>query len=407
MNWRACAIAILLASATSARAAERFEIAAWVDHFDFARFFDTEKTEGLAAILEHVAETGATTILWRNCGGATMRYQSRVESPHHPNIIDKRRIPMNGEPHAWVRYGDVQPDILRTVVKLCKQRGLRPGVHWPYEETHFAGWTIGRWNLEHPQFWARTAFGRPWWGRGSLAYDPVMQHKLALLDELIDRGIEVLFIDYWRTGGWGPAYEYTPPVVESYRRKFGSAPPAHAKDLKWCRHVAKYQTAFLRRVRERLNASGRHIELAVGIPWIAPDPDKPLRMRAADWRAWVREGLIDVLVINFVEWDTRDALGSTRRLYRQVLDFVDGRCKVWCPVQQYNFSRYGLPAYEKATRQSNASLAAALMRMAWEEGAAGVSLECVDYNNYKPATRAALRKLRQTECRTVRPRAAK
>ncbi len=399
-TFLACALAAGFAASAPT---ERFEVAAWVDHFDFARWFDTEKPDGLAAILDHVAQTGATTILWRNCGGATMRYQSREDATHHPSVIDKRRIPMNGEPHGWVRYGDVRPDIIRTVVKLCKARGLRPGVHWPYEETHFAGWTIGRWNLEHPQFWARAVFGQPWQGRGGLAYEPVVRHKLALLDELIDRGIEVLFIDYWRSGGWGPAYEYTPPVVESFRRKFGSAAPTDWRDPRWLRHVASYQTAFLRRVRARLNASGRRIELAVGVPWIAPDPDKPLLLRGADWRAWVREGLIDVLVINFVEWDPKDALGSTRRLYRQVLREVNGRCKVWCPVRQYNFSGYGLPAYQKATGRSNAALAAALMRMAWEEGAAGVSLECVDYNNYRPETRATLRKLREGECKTVKP----
>ena len=44
---------------------------------------------------------------------------------------------------------------------------------------------------------------------------------------------------------------------------------------------------------------------------------------------------------------------------------------------------------------------AALMRTAWEEGAHGLSLECVDYNNYRPRTREALRTLRAGSCRFV------
>jgi len=377
--------------AAQAGEAQRLDVAAWVDHFDFSSVFDTEKPEGWAQILDHVAQTGATTILWRNCGGSTMRYQSRVEAHHHPSQIDKRRIAYGKQPSSWVRYGAAQPDIVAEVVKLCKQRGLRPGIHWPFEETHWQMWTIGEFNLEHPQFWGRTAAGQPWWGRVSLAYQPVVDHKLALVDELLDRGIEILFIDFWRTGAWGPGYEYVDPVVAAYRQKYGAAPPSDPKDLQWCRHVSEYVTAFLRAVRQRLKAAGRRVELAVGIPAIAPGGDDPLLSAAADWRRWVDEGLIDTLVINYVKWDKTRPLESTEAAYREVLAAVGGRCRVWCPVQQYNFTGLGLPAYREALGTSNAEAAAALTRLAQRLGADGISLECVDYNNYDAATCAALR----------------
>ena len=386
-----------------ASAQQRFEIAAWVDHFDFFSHFDTEKREGLGQILDHVAETGATTILWRNCGGATMRYQSRVESHHHDSRLDKRRVGDTRPIGGWVRYGETEPDIVATVVQMCKERGLRPGIHWPYEETHWAGWTIGGWNLEHPQYWGRTADGRPWWGRSSIAYEPVIRHKLDLVDELLERGIEVLFLDFWRIGGWSPAYEYVDPVVEAYRKKHDQSPPTDPRDPTWCRHVSGYVTAYLRRLRAHLKASGRRVELAVGIPEIAPDGDAALISAAADWKTWIDEGLIDTLVINYVRWDEKAPLQSSRALYAEVLGAVDGRCGVWCPIQQYNYSHQGLPAYEKATGKPNEELAATLMRIAHESGAAGVSLECVDYNNYRPKTREALRTLGAGPCRLVRP----
>jgi hypothetical protein len=380
---------------------ERFEVAAWVDHFDFSTVFDTEKREGLAQILDHVAETGATTILWRNCGGSTMRYQSRIEAGHNPSQLDKRRIAYGKHLPSWVRYGESQPDIVAEMVKLCKQRGLRPGIHWPFEETHWQVWTIGDFNLEHPQYWGRDAFGQPWWGRTSLAYPPVVEHKLALVDELLERGVEVLFIDFWRTGAWGPGYEYVDPVVAAYRQKYKADPPSDAKDLRWCRHVSDYVTAFLRRLRERLKASGRKVELAVGLPAIAPASDDPMLSAAADWRRWVSEGLIDTLVINFVKWDKSRPLESTEEAYREVLAAVGGRCRVWCPVQQYNFTGHGLPGYQKATGRSNAEVAESLTRLAHRLGTQGISLECVDYNNYDAATRQALRRLTTSECREV------
>ena len=405
-SWYCLALMLALGFAAPAVAQqnEPFEVAAWVDHFDFYTIFDTEKAAGLAKILDHVQETGATTILWRNCGGSTMRYPSQIEAHHHPSRLDKRRVADGRDIAGWIRYGEAKVDIIATVVEMCKERGLKPGIHWPFEETHWAMWTVGRYNFEHPQYWARDAAGRPWWGRVSLAYEPVVEHKLALVDELVDRGIEVLFIDFWRTGGWSPAYEYVDPVVEAYRNQYGEDPPHDARDPRWCRHVAGYVTEFLRRLRQHLQASGRSIELAVGIPEIATGGDEPLARCAADWRSWIEEGLIDTLVINYVTWDKESPLESTRAAYREVLDAVDGRCHVWCPIQQYNYSKFGLPAYEQATGKSNAELAEVLLRIAHEEGAGGISLECVDYNNYRPATREVLRTLAEGECCFVRTR---
>jgi hypothetical protein len=409
----ACRAAVVIAAATmgggAPMAAERFEVAAWVDHFDFAGvrqgegyMFDTETAEGCARILDHVQEVGATTILWRNCGGANMRYQSQVDSHHHGSMLDKRRLPDLRVPHGWVRYGEAQPDIISNVMGMCRQRGLRGGVHWPFEETHGAGWTVGAFNLEHPQYWGRTVDGQPWWGRCSLAFDEVVEHKLALVDELVERGIVVLFIDFYRSGGWSPAYEYVEPVVASYREKHGTDPPKDARDLQWCRHVASYLTAFLHGLRQRLGASGREIDLMVGIPEIAPLGDQTLASRAADWQAWLDEGIIDGLVINYVKWDPERPMASTRELCREVMAVVNGRCRVLWPVRAYDYSGYGMPSYQKATGLSQDGVAAQLMEMAWEEGASGVSLECVDYNNYRPETRQRMRELAEGKCKWAR-----
>lgn len=403
----AVALSAFVLGAAAAAEPERFEVAAWVDHFDFSTVFDSEKAEGLASILDHVRETGATTILWRNCGGSTMRYQSRIEAHHNPSQIDKRRIAYGRHAPSWVRYGEAEPDIIAEVVRLCRERGLRPGIHWPFEETHWQVWTVGEFNLEHPQYWGRNAAGRPWWGRTSLAYEPVIEHKLALADELVERGVEVLFLDFWRTGGWEPGYEYVEPVVSAYREKFGAAPPTDPKDLRWCRHVSEYVTEFLRRLRGHLNASGRQVELAVGIPAIAPVSDGPLIRCGADWQRWVDEGLIDTLVVNYVEWDKQSPLESTEAAYDEVLKLVAGRCRVWCPVQQYNFTGHGLPGYEQATGKTAEELAEALTRLAHRQGASGISLECVDFNNYRPALREVLRRLTTSECRHVQRPAGK
>lgn len=402
--WLAMALAAWPVSA------KPFEVAAWIDHFDFSGVtttdgvpIDSETPGGWAMILDHVAETGATTMLWRNCGGANLRYASREDSHHHDSLIDPRRGPANNGHSGWVRYGETSEDILRGVARLCRERGLRFGVHWPYEENHWSLWCIGGWNLEHPQYWCRNRDGRPWWGRSSVAYDEVFQHKMRLVDELVDRGLEVLYIDTWRSGGWSPTDEYVPPVIERFRQQYGEDPPGDATDLRWCREVAKDVTKFIRGVRQHLDASGRKIELHVGLSNLAPDFDSPLVQRGADWQAWVDDGLVDGIVMLDVAWDAKDPFESTRALGRSVIRRVGGKCKVFWPVQQYDFTHRGIPSYLKASGLSAAEVTAKLTRIAWEEGAAGISLECVDYNNYQPDQRQTMRELVAGECHEVQP----
>lgn len=395
-----------------ARAEERFEAAAWVDHFDFAAVrvdgalaFDAETPAGCRRMLDHVLETGATTVLWRNCGGATMRYQSRAESHHQDAPFDKRRLPDNREVYGWLRLGDAEPDILRSVFAQCRELRVVPGVHWPFEENHWSSWTLGGWNLEHPQYWSRNANGLVWAGRSSLAYPEVVEHKLALLDELVERGLEVLFIDTWRAGGWSPADEHVPPVLARWRKEHaGAEPPKDPRDEAWCRLVSTYTTELFRRMRERLDASGRHIRFLVGAFALTADGRGPLLSRGIDWRALVDQGIVDGIVINSVPWEASRPFDSTRELYREVIGAVNGRAAVLCPVRAYDYDGYGMGAYAKATGLAQDEIAAQLTRIAWEEGADGISLECVDYNNYSARTRQSLRTLLQGECRLKRPR---
>ena len=398
-------------------AEERFEAAALIDSFDFANvkdrdgrlLFDTETAEGNLAVLEHVVLTGANTILWRNCGGATMRYQSAEErTPWVVAPLDKRRLPDNRPVHGWLRYYEAEPDILRHVLGVCHERGLNAGVHWLFEETHWASWTFGAWNFDHPQYWGVTAQGQVWAGRCSLAFPDVVAHKLRLADELLERGMDHLFIDTWRAGGWEPRFEYVGPEVERWRKAYHSEPPADAKDPRWSAFVAETTHAHFVALRKRLDASGRKVRLMIGISGVGrrvDGPDETLLTRGVDWRRLVREGVVDTVVVMHVKWDAARPFESTREVYRGVLDACAGRCQVLFPVTMYDYSKTGIPAYQKATGLPAERVAEQLMRLAWEEGGDGIVMECVDYGNYKPETCAELRRLLDGACRLKRGRA--
>lgn len=393
------------ACSASLCAAERFESAALVDSYDFAFtrdksgkiLFDTETPEGNLGVLSHVLETGATTILWRNCGGATMRYQSAEERyPLVESPLDKRRVPSSRPVFGWLRYYQTEPDIVRHILGVCRARGLGAGIHWPFEETHWASWTFGAWNFEHPQYWGVTAQGQVWSGRCSLAYPEVVAHKLRLADELLERGMEHLFIDTFRTGGWSPKYEYVDPEVARWRRRYRSEPPANPRDPRWCALVAETTHAYFVALGTRLKNSGRPVRLMLGVSRVKrlnDEPDDMLLARGIDWKRLVREKAIDAVVLYDVAWDATRPFESTRDIYREVIAFCAGRCQVLCPMSAYSFTGKGLPAYQKATGLSAEKVAGELLGIAWEEGADGVNMECVDYNNYAPGVRAEMRRL--------------
>jgi len=141
----------------------------------------------------------------------------------------------------------------------------------------------------------------------------------------------------------------------------------------------------------------------VGIPYAAPLGDRHKTRTGIDWQKLVTEGLMDTLVVNSVMWDTARPEQSTRELYRELVDVADGRCRVLFPVSAYNFSSnpYGLGSYQKAMSKPQHEVAEELVMWAWEAGGHGISLECVDYNNYRKATRDVMRQLTDTTCRFV------
>lgn len=387
---RTLSIAILLPlgfipTATHSGEGTRFEVAAWIDHFDFAREYDTEKIEGLKLILDHAQEAGTTTIWWRTHAGGRLRYRSKVDTGYHNDSTIDKRLPFDcRDVWGWVRYGETPFDMLEEVVKLCKERGLRVGVHWPFEETHFAVNRHGDFNVERPRYWGRANDGRLSVKQCSIAYEDVVQHKLRLLDEMIERGIEILFIDFMRTQ-YDPKFEYVEPVQKTYR------------DGPWNKHAYSFVTKYLRRVRKRLDASGRKIELVAGIPNL--DPAVKDTSHGFDWRRWIEEGLIDTLNVTSVPWSEDDPFGSTREVYRNIVETCGTRCRVFVPVRQYKHYTRGIWHYERLTKKTQAEIALQLMQISHDIGADGIALECLDYNNYTPETREALKRAAEGPCR--------
>ncbi len=116
----------------------------------------------------------------------------------------------------------------------------------------------------------------------------------------------------------------------------------------------------------------------------------------------VREGIVDTLVVNIAKWDAKRPFASTQEYYAAMRRAVPPPCRLLCPVRAYDYEGGGMPSYAKATDLKQHEIAERLVRLAWDCGADGISLECVDHNNYRPETRRVMAELVHGPCRFVR-----
>ena len=367
-----------------------FEKCAIVDNFDMLKKFDVETATGTVQIVEYVLTTGATSIWWRPGGLATPRYPSRVARRSFRGAPeDKRRVPSNRSGFGWLSMDE--PDTLKVAAETCRRRGVRFGLHWPYEDSHWSSDDLSRWNLDHPQFRCRKKYGAPIAARASMAFPETIGHKLEFLEELLAYGPDTIFIDLYRSGGWTPAWEYVTPMCNAWRAAHGTEPPDDPRDPRWLRMVAERQHAFFRAVRARLDRSPTKIRLVLGVNYLGRDTDFNLVERGVDWRQLVREGVVDALMVMCISPDPGDLWGSTERIYRETVAAVDGRCPVLFPALNYNFAqRFAYIEYAKRLDIPRTAALKRLLEIARDAGGAGVAMEVVDYGNY-----------RQDECRAI------
>jgi len=380
-----CGVLILTLAASTAGA---FEKIALVDSFDFITHYDCETREGTRKILDEVFSTGADTMLWRHQTGGVLRYPSKEEPLVKVNgCVDKRRVP-DSRVYGWARLEQGETNLLAYAIEEAKRRGKGAGIHYTFEENHFATFTFGAWNMEYPQYWVRGFSGVPYVGRCSFAFDEVLAHKMRLLDVLLDATPDTLYFEPWRGGSWSPAQEYVEPVVTAWRKEQGCEPPRDPRDPRWTKHVSRWMERYIRAIRARIDAHGGKTRLFVGLSDMTLKDDSMWVGYALDWKKLAAEGVFDAVVISNVR-PGGDTWGSTREIYEYVMAHR-GKADVYfhCSIYDYH---YGIPSYCRATGESPEVVAQKLLALAKDVGGMGVILECVDEKNYSTSVKEIIR----------------
>ena len=378
--------------------ATTFEKIAFVDGSDYPHVFDIENATGTERIIDRVLETGADVVLWRTHSGAMPRYASGQEDLDRMVWpVDKRRASRSTLVNGWVTLWGNRPDQLQVVKELCAKRPQvrKWGLHMLLEEAHWQFMYLGAWNLEHPQFWCRKHDSTAQMYHSSFAYPEVLKHRLAIVEELIGYGPEMIYIDTCRNGGYFLANEYVKPYLDRWAALYPGEPvPSDSRDPRWVAIASEGRYNYFKGIRRLIDASGRKIPLLVGIDSICgKETDRTTTALGVDWRRYVNEGIVDGVVVASIAVDPADALGSMERYFRQVMDFVGGRCKVYFPIMSYNFSKQR-PGYAQISKWAGVSVAEGLqlqIEIAVRCGAAGIVMECVDPDNYPERDQKVIR----------------
>lgn len=169
-------------------------------------------------------------------------------------------------------------------------RNYTPG-RYPWESKFFA---------EHPNYYA---CDRNWqnvhWGVPEYAYPEVREYKCRELAYLVDNynwdGVYIATRGHRAPAEHGDQYGFNRPVAEAFMERYAVDILTENFDLEaWRRLRGEFVTEYLRDVRNMCEQ--RNLILGIGVPpgdYFGP----PIGNLFIDWRTWVRENLIDGLVV--------------------------------------------------------------------------------------------------------------
>lgn len=155
-----------------------------------------------------------------------------------------------------------------------------------------------KFTAEHPEYLVRDPNGNPHWGVLEYAYPEARRYKVRQIVEIATRynldGIFVSTRSHSPPAQHGDRFGFNKPIVDEFRRRYGQDVLGGEFDREaWRRLRGEQITKLLRELRAALPPK---LKLCIGIPR-GDHFGPPYGNMFIDWRTWVRERLIDELVI--------------------------------------------------------------------------------------------------------------
>jgi len=387
-----------------------FDSHIWLDYMDQIDQVDRlendwwhNSPQALHRYVRYFCDYNANCLGYRFLGGGRGRYNSNVLNAERERYIDKRLAPDIRDPWACYRFGNIQIDVLREWVKWTHFYGKKAFAVWCFEQGHGHPTFLASFNVEYPQFQGRHKDGTFNLSWASLAHPEVVDHYLAIAQEVLDRGVDGFVFDFQRISGWyqqrditfhhfglgGWQKAYDPPAIETYLKKYGVDPRSEPdNNRRWIEFCAGYHTNFFRQLKKLCRThqakTGRAVEIVLALPAVSKDPYTTVKVLGVDWEKYVEEGLITSMspIISATGVDGKmHTLDDLVEIMEYVHEKCRNKCDVIWPIAHYYGTFNTIASNMHLKRPDDLpALIDRILKLAHEHGAAGVQLTTVDYN---------------------------
>ncbi|MFM7235997.1 MAG: glycoside hydrolase family 10 protein [Cyanobium sp.] len=257
----------------------------WLTLNDMGTLRDRPKLEAAVRQLAGLGFTTLYPVVWN--GGYA----------YYPSTVTQRR-----KIQDFTVRGLQGQDPLAELISLARARGLQVV---PWLEFGFMAPPTSELALRHPQ-WLTTkrdgsttsmsAAGEVVWLN---PFRPEVQQLLTELALEVVSLYEVDGVQFDDHFSLPSAFGYDAYTRALYLKETGRSVPADPQDPAWVRWRAEKLTGFLRRLRAALK--GRKPNLFVSL---SPNyADFAYKLQLQDWRSWVKEGLVDEVVVQLYRPD--------------------------------------------------------------------------------------------------------
>ena len=269
-------------------------------HTDIGNVLQAGTIESIREEIEPYRDSDFERIHWELGSGDLLNYPSKIgrtfdqiAPPDYGRKWDRYRH------EGWNRLIAAGIDPFGEAVAYAHGMGL--GFHAAYR---LAGWTYppplldyafaGGLYDRHPEWRCKDRDGRDQ-ARLSYAFGEVQEYCISVLREVVRTypvdGITLLY------NRRPPYLDYEAPLIEGFTAAAGTDPRTlPPDDPEWLRYRAGVLTAFMRRVREAMDAEadarGQPIEISACILGMMEDN----LFFGIDVKAWAREGLVDTVM---------------------------------------------------------------------------------------------------------------
>ena len=260
--------------------------------------------EELRNAVRRLDDTPVAVLEWCVVSGSRTNFPSRTTELIGAGM---KEFPRRGDQLAAETLAQMAShgvDTLAVVAAACHEAGIAcyasMRMNGDYPEKGGASWgdSLARffnstfW-WEHPEFHVRSAGGEDR-TKLSYAYAAVQDFKLGIIREAVERDIDGVNLDFQRHPEF---FGHEGPMADAFRAKYGvEARTVPATDPRWFPLRAEIMTGFVRKVRAALDGAGkqkgRRLALSARIDW------KAYRAWGCDPAEWLREGLLDMLVVS-------------------------------------------------------------------------------------------------------------